>query len=167
MPTANYFYTCHLHTENYVCNESVPIGCQNATRLACINPVNSARSYQYLDVPIPYISLEDLDLLYASGRTAIVGVIILAIYIGLTLTLSFAHFPLILLYIPLALFYISDVFLVVSLVTDSFVIRYHHVGCGLFVTSIMIVFLFKIIGTFTVRPLEAIRTSKTHIEQRT
>ncbi len=81
--------------------------------------MNSAELYRYLDAPITYISLEDLERLRASAGTAIIGIIFLVISIGLTLTLSFGNFPCVLLYIPLALLYISEIFLVVSLVTDS------------------------------------------------
>jgi len=168
MATANYFYTCHLPTDeastelicvsysSYICNGSIPVGCQNETTLGCINPVNSANSYQYVDAPITYISLQDLQRVRASGGTAIVGIIFLAISIGLTLTLSFFDWPRVLLYIPLVLLYISDLFLVVALVTGSLVIRYYHVGCSLFVTGTMITFLFTIVGAFAVGRLEAI-----------
>jgi uncharacterized membrane protein len=81
----------------------------------------------------------------------------LTISIGLTLTLSFDNFPRVLLYIPLALLYISEIFLVVSLVTGSYVIRYYQVGCDLFVTGTMITFLCTIIGAFAVGRLEAIK----------
>jgi hypothetical protein len=168
MVTANYFYTCHIPTDetstgficvsynSYICNESIPIGCQNETTLGCINPVNSAISYQYVDAPITYISLEDLQRVRASGGTAIVGIIFLAISIGLTLTLSFVDWPRVFLYIPLVLLYISNIFLVVALVTGSLVIRYYHVGCSLFVTGTMITFLFTIVGAFVVGRLKAI-----------
>ncbi|CAF1199927.1 unnamed protein product [Rotaria sp. Silwood1] len=177
--TANYFSTCHLSEDqastttltcvsfsSYLCNEVIPIGCQNATRLGCINPINSSKLYQYLDAPITYISHEDLARLRASGGIAIVGIIILTISTSLILYLSCGCVSFGLLYVPLMLLFISDVFLVTSLVTGSLVIRYYHVGCGLFVTGTMITFLFTVVGAFAVGRLEATRTARIEIEQR-
>jgi hypothetical protein len=169
--TANYFFTCHLSVDetstellcisysSYICNDTVPIGCQNATTLGCTNPASSAKLYQYLDAPITYISLEDLQRVRVSGATAIVGIIILTISIGLMLAFSCCQLPLGFLYVSPILLYISDLFLVVSLVTGSLVIRYYHVGCGLFVTGTMITFIFTIVGAFTVGRLEARRNN--------
>ena len=174
--TANYFYTCHsnlLENSNqltcisysaYICNESVPVGCQNATIAGCINPLNSAKIYRNLNAPITYISLEDLARLRASGATAIVGIIVLTISIILTFILSFYNDHPILLYVSLVFLIISDIFLVVALVTGSLVIRYYHVGCGLFVTGTMCTFLFTMVGSFVVGRLEAISTTKVRAE---
>ncbi|CAF3004514.1 unnamed protein product [Rotaria sp. Silwood2] len=176
--TANYFSTCHLYEDqasttltcvsysSYLCNEVIPIGCQNGTSLGCINPINSSKLYQYLHAPIAYISNEDLARLRASGGIAIAGIIILAISIGLTLTLSCGCISFGILYISLVLLFISDVFLVTSLVTGSLVIRYYHVGCSLFVTGTMITFLFTAVGAFAVGRLEVTRKSKVDTEQR-
>lgn len=170
--TANYFYTCHLPIDeittdlkcisynSYICNDTaVPIGCQNATTIGCINPESSAKFYQNLDAPIADISLEDLKRLRTSSSTAIVGIIILTISIILMFAFTCFELSLIFMYIAPTLLFMSNVFLIVSLVTGSLVIRYYHIGCGLFVTGTMLTFLFTIIGAFTVGRLEARKNS--------
>ncbi len=170
--TANYFGTCHWPTDatsdaltcvsysSYECNQSVPLGCQNATVFGCLNPMSTAVSYQYVDAPIFAISINNLYRVRAAGAIGIAGIVMLSISMVLMFILSFGRISPVFLYVPLVLLYMVDVFLVVSLVTGSAVIRYYHVGCGLFVTGTMFTFLFTLFGSFSVGRVHAKRNGR-------
>jgi hypothetical protein len=122
--------------------------------------MSSALSYQFVDAPIFSISTQNLYRVRAAGAISIVGIILLSISIILMLVLSCGHFSPVFIYVPLILLYMANIFLVVSLVTGSPVIRYYHVGCSLFVTGTMLTFLFTLFSSFSVGRVEAKRKSK-------
>lgn len=178
--------------DSYVCSDNVTIGCLNSTGPGCVNPIPSARIYQCLDAPgwlftysfrwfwehhikktcyisqyrnesIAAISYEDLTRLRASGGIAIAGTILLFLCVCFIIILSCCHGSPGLLYVPLLFLYMTDVLLIVSLVTGSAVIRYYHLGCGLFVTGAMITFLFTLISAFLVGRLQVTDLAKTYL----